>query len=449
MTDGATYSPSALEQSRSRLRLRAVEICAFKEDPLRKLDKLIKSIAALSASIALSIALAPAQAATGSARHEPAKQPEEIGTVRQVYDGTLYPDIQVQTFRNIDRLFPTRTVRRGAHVYPLPKSETPLKGLEFTSAGKKYDMYDYMSLNRVSGLLILKDGKIAFERYELGNNEATRWMSMSVVKSITSTLVGVAIKDGYIKSIDDPVTRYLPKLAGSAYERVTIRNLLQMASGVKWNETYTNPASDRRRMLELQLSGNPGSILEFMSTLPRAGEPGTIWNYNTGETYVVGELIHAAVKRPVAQYLSERIWSKLGMESDATWWLESPNGQEIGGSGLSATLRDYGRFGLFVTNHGLLGAEHILPDGWVSDAGTSKMIGGKKVNYGYMWWISDASANPVHEGAFFASGIFGQSIYINPAAKIVIVVWSARPKPTGADTINDEGFYAAVVKALH
>jgi hypothetical protein len=136
------------------------------------------------------------------------------------------------------------------------------------------------------------------------------------------------------------------------------------------------------------------------------------------------------------------------MESDATWWLESPDGQEIGGSGLSATLRDYGRFGLFVMNGGRVGQEKLLPEGWLNEAGTSKLIGGKNLNYGYMWWIPDATANPVHEGAFMASGIFGQSIYINPAAKIVIVVWSARPKPTGASTINDEDFYAAVVKAL-
>jgi CubicO group peptidase (beta-lactamase class C family) len=339
-------------------------------------------------------------------------------------------------------------VRHGAHVYSLPKSDSPLKGVEFTSAAKKYDMYDYLSLNRVSGLLILKDGKIAFERYELGNNEATRWMSMSVVKSIASTLVGVAIQDGYIKSIDDPVTKYLPTLAGSAYEGVTIRNLLQMASGVKWDETYTNPASDRRRMLELQLSGKPGSILKFMSTLKRAGAPGTIWNYNTGETYLVGELIHAAVKKPVAQYLSERIWSNFGMESDATWWLDSPNGQEIGGSGLSATLRDYGRFGLFVMNQGIVDGVKVLPEGWVAEAGTGKMIGGKKVDYGYMWWIPDASANPVHDGAFFASGIFGQSLYINTGARVVIVVWSARPKPTATDVVNDEDFFAAVVRAL-
>jgi hypothetical protein len=186
-----------------------------------------------------------------------------------------------------------------------------------------------------------------------------------------------------------------------------------------------------------------------MSTLPRAGEPGSIWNYNTGETFLAGELVHAAVKRPLAKYLSERIWGNYGMESDATWWLESADGQEIGGSGLSATLRDYGRFGLFFLNAGAVGINTILPAGWMGEAGSSKVIGGKKINYGYMWWIPDAAANPVHQGAFYASGIFGQSIYIHPAEKVVIVVWSARPKPTGMDTINDEDFFAAVVGALH
>lgn len=396
----------------------------------------------IAAVLILSIALAPATP-------QATRKVEEIGTVRQIYDGALYPDIQVRTFRNIDRLFPTRVIKHGTSVYPLPKSDVPLKGVEFTSAGRKYDLYDYMSLNRVSGLLVLKNGKIAFERYELGNTETTRWMSMSVVKSISSTLVGAAIKEGYIKSLDDPITRYLPKLAGSAYEGVTVRNVLQMASGVRWNETYTDPASDRRRMLEAQLAGKPGSILELMRSLPRAAAPGTIWNYNTGETQVVGELIHAAVKRPVAQYLSERIWSKFGMESDATWWLDSPNGQEIGGSGLSATLRDYARFGLFFMNGGLAGGEKILPDGWVAETGSSKVIGGRRVGYGYMWWIPDAAADPVHEGAFLARGIFGQYVYLNPREKLVIAVWSARPKPTGMSVINDQDFFAAVPKALH
>jgi len=400
---------------------------------------------AVSGALAVFVSLAAVTTVCAA----PPQSEQEIGTVRQIYDGTLYPDIQVNTFRNIDRLFPTRTVKHGEHIYPLEKSNTPLKGVEFISAGKKYDLYDYLSLNRVSGFLVLKNGKIACERYELGNNESTHWMSMSMVKSISSTLIGVAIHDGYIKSIDDPVTKYLPTLAGSAYDGVSVRNLLQMASGVKWDETYTNPASDRRRMLEAQLAGKPGSILELMRTLPRVGKPGTVWNYNTGETFVVGELIHAAVKRPVAQYLSERIWSRFGMESDATWWLESPDGQEVGGSGLSASLRDYGRFGLFFMNGGVVGEEKLLPENWISEATSSKIIGSKKIDYGYMWWIADAAANPIHRGAFYASGIFGQSIYINPRENVVVVVWSARPKPTGSDTINDEDFFAAVVKALH
>lgn len=368
----------------------------------------------------------------------------EIGTVRQIYDGALEPDIQVRTFRNIDRLFPVRTVRRGGRVEPLPPADKPLGVVRIESHGKTYDLYDYLSLNRVSGLLVLKDGKIALERYELGNTETTRWMSMSMVKSICSTLVGAAIRDGSIRSIDGPLTRYLPTLAGTAYDGVTVRNLLQMASGVRWNETYTNPASDRRRMLEAQIEGRPGSIMELMRSLPRAAEPGTVWNYNTGETQVAGELIHAATKRTVSDYLSERIWSKVGMESDATWWLESPDGQEIGGSGLSATLRDYGRFGLFC----LRGGPGVLPDGWFAEAGSAKVIGGKPVGYGYMWWIPNAAANPILKDAYWANGIFGQSILISPPEHAVIVVWSARPKPLRTETINDEDFFAAVLQAL-
>jgi CubicO group peptidase (beta-lactamase class C family) len=382
--------------------------------------------------------------AVGAAQTE-----EAIGSVQDVYNGTLRPDIQVNTFRHIDRLFPSRTVSHGASIYPLPLSDKPLMNVHFVSKGRKYDVFDYLSLNRVSGLLIIKDGKIAFEDYELGNTGKSRWVSFSMVKSISSTLVGAAIKDGYIASVDEPITKYLPQLGGGVYEGVTIRNVLQMASGVKWDETYTDPTSDRRRMLNLQIEQKPGAILKFMASLPRAGQPGSVWNYSTGETHVVGALIGAAVKRPVAQYLAEKIWSKFGMETDATWWLESPGGLEVGGSGFSATLRDYGRFGLFVLNGGKAQGKDVVPAGWFSEAGSSKQVSGKLVDYGYMWWTYGPEANPVHRGAFQAEGIFGQFIYINPRERVVVVVWSARPKPTGADTINDDDFFAGVVAALH
>jgi CubicO group peptidase (beta-lactamase class C family) len=373
---------------------------------------------------------------------------EKIGTVREVYDGTLTSDIQVRTFRNIDRLFPVRVVKHGPHVLALPPAAKRLPRFEFTAGGKSYDLIDYMALNRVTALLALKDGKIAYEDYEMGNNERTRWMSMSMVKSITSSLTGAAIQQGYIHGIDDLVTQYVAKLNGSAYDGVSIRYLLQMASGVKWDETYTNPASDRRRMLEAQIAQRPGAILDLMSKLPRAGAPGTIWNYSTGETFVAGAVVRAAVGRPLAQYLSERIWTKAGMEADATWWLESPDGLEIGGSGLSATLRDYGRFGLFLMNDGVVKGERILPEGWVREAGSSKTIGGKVVDYGYMIWPFSASPGSVNQGAFQAVGIYGQHIYVNPRERVVIVVWSAQPKPTDKEVIADEDFFAAATAAL-
>jgi CubicO group peptidase (beta-lactamase class C family) len=363
---------------------------------------------------------------------------EPIGTVREVYDGRLYPDIQVNTFRNIDRLFPTRLVRSGASAGALPLRPLPLaEDFSFTVGEQRYDLYDVLSLNRVAGLLILQDGAIRFEKYLLGNDDSTRWMSMSVVKSMTATLVGAAIQDGLIESIDDPVTRYLPRFRGTAYDGVTVRQLLMMASGVAWNETYTDPGSDRRRMLEAQIAQQPGAILDLMAALPRAAEPGTRWNYSTGETQLVGALVRAATGRPVAEYLSEKLWVPLGMESDATWWLESPDGLEVGGSGLSATLRDYARFGLFLLNDGVIGGQRVLPEGWVEEASSPKLIGGEEVEYGYMLW-------PLRGRSYAAIGIFGQFVFVDPDQRLVVAMWSAQPKPLGREGIDEYRFFEAL-----
>ncbi len=372
---------------------------------------------------------------------------ELIGTVQQVYDGALMPDVQVNTFRNIDRLFATAVVKHGSEVLPLPAAPKPLENFRFETNGKTYDLYDYVSLNRVSGLLVIKDGRIAHESYQLGNTENTRWMSMSVVKSITATLIGAAIQDGHIKDIDDPIVQYLPELKGSAYDGVSVRNLLQMASGVGWNETYTDPKSDRRRMLEVQNAQTPGGVLQPMAKLPRATEPGTRWNYSTGETHVAGAGSRrgrqAGQPVPVGADLEQ---GRHGV--GRTWWLESPDGLEVGGSGLSATLRDYGRFGLFLLSDGVVGGERILPEGWVEVAGSPKTIKGEQVDYGYMLWpIPDSKGTP-NEGAFEARGIFGQHVYMNPREKVVIVVWGALPKPQGMATVKDTDFFAAAVDAL-
>jgi len=370
-----------------------------------------------------------------------------VVNARQVFDGAMRPDVEVKTFEHSDELFPVREVKRGDKVRPLIEAKTQLANVQFTSKGKKYDLYDYLALNRVAGLLVLKDGEVKLEDYELGTGPETRWPSFSMAKSVVSTLIGAAVEDGSIKSLDDPVTMYVPALRGGVYEGVTVRNVMQMASGVKWNETYTDPKSDRRGLLEVQLAKKPGTILPFMSALSRAGAPGTIWNYNTGETFVAGAVVEGATHKPLATYLSEKIWAPWGMEEDARWWLESPDGMGCGGSGLAATLRDYARFGLLVMNDGEIGGKRLVPPGWFDEAGSAKEIGGKTVQYGYLWWTYPKD-DPANTGAFEAIGIFGQHMYINRREKLVIVVLSAKPKPTGSTVVDDTAFFDAVEEAL-
>jgi len=393
----------------------------------------------------LSVLLAPILLALMSPSHVSAA---DIAGLQQMYDGAMLPDIAVATFSQTERLLPVRIVHRGGSPRPLPRRAEPFPKIRFEDHGRSFDLYDYLATNRVAGLLVLKDGKIALEDYELGVGPDTHWASFSMAKSVVSTLVGAAQADGLIASLDDPVVRYVPALQGSAYEGVSIRQLLTMSSGVGWNETYTDPKSDRRKVLALQIAGKTGEVLRYMGSLSRAGAPGSIWNYNTGETFVLGAVIEGATHRPLTDYLAEKIWSQAGMEHDATWWVESGNGLVWAGSGIGATLRDYGRFALIAAEKGRLNGRMIVPDGWFDEAGAPHTIGGKKVDYGYMWWIPPQS-DPVHVGAFEAEGIFGQYMYINPRERLVIVVLSARSKPEPRLELDDDAFFSAVATALH
>jgi CubicO group peptidase (beta-lactamase class C family) len=375
----------------------------------------------------------------------------DIAGLQQMFDGAMRPDVAVQTLSHSEQLLPVRVVRRDGPARPLPKSAKAFPQIRYEDHGRRVDLYDYLAINRVAGMLVLKNGEIAFEDYELGADASTRWLSFSMAKSVASTLVGAAIVDGFISSLDDPVVRYVPALRGGAYEGVSIRQVLTMSSGVHWNETYTDPTSDRRKVLGLQISPKPGAILRYMSALPRDGAPGSIWNYNTGETYVLGAVIEGATHRPLADYLSQKIWSQAGMEQNATWWVDGADGIGWAGSGIGATLRDYGRFGLIVADKGRLNGRSIVPDGWFDQAGVPHSIGGKTVDYGYMWWIQPQT-DPLQVGAFKAWGIFGQFIYVNPRERLVIVVLSARSKPVEDETrigLDDDAFFAAVTTALH
>ncbi|MFZ1084910.1 MAG: serine hydrolase [Terracidiphilus sp.] len=371
----------------------------------------------------------------------------QSSTVEKLLSGAMRPDDEVLIFSHSDNLYPSATVARKGPVRSLPRAEKQLDNVHFQIDGKWLDLYDYLACNRVAGLLILKGGKIVFEDYELGAKPEMHWASFSVAKSVSSTLVGIALQQGLLHSLDDPVTTYVPALRGSAYDGVTVRNLLQMASGVRWDESYWDPKSDVSQISAALMAQKPGGVVNYMRSLPRAAAPGSVFNYSTGETYLIGPVIEGATHKPLAAFLSESLWSQLGMESDATWWLESPGGIGLAGAGIGATLRDYARFGLFVQQDGVVDGKRLVPEGWFREAGSAHVVGGKSVDYGFLWWPLP-KGDPVHQGAFEAQGIFGQFIYINPKEKLVIVVLCARSKTVGVTGVDDDSFFAAVAHEL-
>lgn len=312
-------------------------------------------------------------------------------------------------FPHMEAKFPGHVVKAGGRVHPLPA------GAALPIADGDIDTF--MTAQNVAGMIVLQDGKIRLERYARGFGRDGRWTSFSVAKSFTSTLVGAAIRDGYIKSVDEPVTRYIPDLAGSGYDGVTIAQLLTMTSGVRWNEDYTDPNSDVARMFSKPVPAGMDPTVAYMRTLPRADAPGTKWVYKTGETNLIGTLVQRATGKPLANYLSEKIFKPYGMEQDGFWMIDQA-GHEIGGCCLSVSLRDYARMGQFVLD----GGKGVVPDGWFDQATAAHAdIGRPGFGYGYQWWTYPA-------GLFGAQGIFGQTITIDRAHHIVIAMVSAAPK---------------------
>lgn len=345
------------------------------------------------------------------------------------------PEQQVSGYRNQDKITWTRKIQAGDSVYELPYAKRNLGGTEITAAGQSMTVDEYFTQQSVAGLLVIKDGKILYERYGLGNTEDSRWISFSVAKSVVSMLIGAAIRDGYIDNVDEKVTDYLPRLKGSSYDQSSIRNILQMSSGVQWNEDYADPESDIARA-----TWPTTELYEFLRHKPRDNAPGDVFNYNTAETNLAGTLLRSAIGNNLSTYLSDKIWKPFGMESDAVWNLTEAGGGEFGGCCLNATLRDYGRIGLFALADGkLANGTEVLPAGWMQESTLpSKGYGG----YGYFWWLTA-------EDIFTATGIFGQGIYINREEGVVIALHSARGDASkDEDWALQDALYAALTEAI-
>ena len=334
------------------------------------------------------------------------------------------PSVQPYGYRIVDRLFAHRVVRRGPNPQELPR------GVEiaprYVADGREHDVASFMDRNVIAGVLVIRHGKVLLERYGLGLQEHDRWSTMSTVKSMTAMLVGAAVRDGAIASIDEPLTRYLPALRDSAYEGVTLRHVMTMSSGVRWTEDYTDRNSDVNRYSKSLADKVPGGVLRLMASLPRAHPPGSTFLYNSGDTYLLGAALTRAVGKPLADYMSEKVWRPAGMECEAFYTLENEGGQEIGGSRAGMVLRDFGRFALFVLDDGVIGQTRVLPEGWVQAAATPafELTNPPVVDithYGFSWWLGD--------GVMAALGHAGQRIDIFREEGLIVVTLGAFPQP--------------------
>jgi CubicO group peptidase (beta-lactamase class C family) len=383
------------------------------------------------------------------------------------FDAILPPAKDMLTWTQSERVVGFRSTYRqyradvfhadAANIRALPERGLPLAPPRYRVKDQVFGLEDYLRHQDVTGLLVLKGGQIAYEYYGHGNTASTLWTSRSVAKSVVSILVGIAIREGSIKSVDDPITRYLPELQHTAWDGVSLRNLLQHTSGVAWNENYKDPGSDFAALTRCEAGDTPYEcVLKLVRGVGRKPgiKPGEVWSYNTGGAWLVGRVLESATGMPVSRYLETRLWRRFGMQGDGIWEALVEGKIDMGGHGFNATLRDWGRFGLFVAGGGRLpdGTE-LLPRDWLaqSTAWTHAKGSVDESNpdgqYGYQWWHAaipkgaDADLKALANRTLWAEGIFGQVIAIDPSQHVVMVQWSTYAEAEGSDELGDEQLF--------
>lgn len=366
----------------------------------------------ICATLVLCVVAFPAESRASAVNIEPSNAHSQADwqghREKNILDWT--PEEQRSGYPNIRAFNPTREI---------DASDQPLR-LPENLWDETSDWIAIMDELHLAGLLVIQDGEIRFEAYRQGHSANDRWMSFSIAKSVVSLLYGIALKEGHIKSLDKTVAMHLPEFADTAYGDVTIQDLLQMASGIEWNEDYQDPNSDVAALD----NASEEEVLAHLASLPRRHPAGSVFNYNTGETILAGAILAEAVGMSLSEYLQTRIWSPFGMSANADWALMGENGAEMGGCCISATLRDYGRIGLFALRSGELDSGRItLPKDWMR---ASTQPSPAADYYGYFWWLG-------HDGDYRASGIFGQGIHISPDHNLVVAMhglWPQAVDPT-------------------
>lgn len=342
------------------------------------------------------------------------------------YAGIFKPDVIDENFRALYRKYPSIKVARSSAPSELPAQDKALPAT-FQFRGETRQIADWIERSQTTGLIVIKDGTIVHERYLRGNTADTQSIAMSLSKSTVSFLIGNLVADGLVR-LDDPVEKHAPILAEGGYEGVTLKNVLQMSSGIAFNEDYGDLNSD---IVHYIIQIVTGSVIDFTAHLKNEKPQGTINRYVSADTQVLGLVIEGASKKSLAEYFEEKLWSRLGSQADA-YWLTDSKGEALAAGGLNGVLRDYARIGLVYLNEGRnFAGEQIVPAEWVKasitpDApylqpGRTQVDGLPVMGYGYQWWIPGARSG----NDFIGIGIYGQFIYVNPERKVVIAKTSA------------------------
>lgn len=360
----------------------------------------------------------------------------------------MYPGLNYLTFQHFDQMFSTRKVSAGTDVWPLEYRKVDL-GNDFELNGQRMSLEEIMENTSGNALMVIHEGKVVHEQYRNGMTPESRHTVYSMSKSIIATLFGVAVEEGFIDSLNDPVTKYLPNMAGSGFDGVSVEDVLLMRSGVNWEERYEFGSETQLTVVhDNALVAYNYRWCDYAERSEKLHEPGDHFNYSTLDTSILGCILEAATGRKVADYMAEKIWQPAGMENDAYWIMDGaePEGDEFYGAGFNASLRDLGRFGLMMLNQGEANQRQVISKEWVA-ASTIAAEGFEPTDpdspygYQYQWWTM------ADNNAYTAMGLFNQFIYIDPDTQTVVVKLSSPASPLG-DEEGNISFFRQIIEKL-
>ena len=373
------------------------------------------------------------------------------GTRATFYDvGT-----SVGSHSRLDEIFPSRPVHRAETASRLARAPEPR--ITWRLDGEELTLDDYLARQPATGLLIARGDTILVERYQCGRTDRDRFTSWSMAKTVTSMLLGIAMSEGYIRSVDDPASAYLPELAGTEYGRTPLRHLLQMSSGVRFREEYTAAGSDISRLVRATyLLAGTGGVSAVTQFNQRIAPSGRRFAYSSAETEVLGLVLRASTGRPVAEYLEAKIWQPMGAEADASWLVDN-SGQEATFCCLNAVLRDFARFGLLLAHDGAWRGRQLIPAAWLVEATTvpagqpylrpGAVTG--TLGYGYQTWLGPLHTVADDRRLFLLWGVRGQRIYVDPRSRLVMVHTAVHSESVDTDALREaDALWAGVVNQL-